>query len=433
MTADRPVEPEPEEFPRAFVLELLRNARHLLSGTDRQLALLEDLRIPAHLVLGRRAETLPVTSAAAGSHRSAITAPGLRHDVSAEPTVSPRGGEGDLSTGDLPTPGADRDPSDYLDVRQPVPGSSVVSEAAPVEDIAASAPAERSAMPARRLAERLVDIVSEPDHLDASVILVRRAQSELPEEQRGGWDWLIHDLERLRLESRRRALAEGSSPDLATLTDWVGFECLHHYSLTDRFFGRKEYLAELDAWVADEGSDSVLCLTALGGAGKSALAWRWLNGALTHLRQEGYRGALWCSFYEGTFKFEDFLRRALAFCGRAQADTAASGSDGAPLVAQSREQVESQLLELLARERYVLVIDGLERLMTGYAQTAERAVDDEGTRGASDRDEATREERLMEDRRDGEFLSRLATRLSSACSSPRDSARRTWRPRRTAP
>ena len=61
----------------------------------------------------------------------------------------------------------------------------------------------------------------------------------------------------------------------------------------------------------------------------------------------------------------------------------------------------------------MLVIDGLERLMTGYAQTAERAVDDEGTRGASDRDEATREERLMEDRRDGEFLSRLAAPLSS--------------------
>ena len=316
MTADGPAEPEVNEFPRAFVLELLRNARHLLSGTERQLALLEDLRIPAHLVLGRRAESPPVTSPAAGSHRSAITAPGLRHDAPTEQSESRPGAEGEPTAGELPIPDADRAPSDYLEARQPVPGSSVAPEAAPVEDIAASAPAERFALPARRFAEGLVDIVCEPDHLDASVILVRRAQSELPEEQRAGWGWLIDELERQRLEIRRLELAEGSSPDLATLTDWVGFECLHHYSLTDRFFGREEYIAELDAWVADKGSDSVLCLTALGGAGKSALAWRWLNGALTHLRQEGYRGALWCSFYEGTFKFEDFLRRALAFCGR---------------------------------------------------------------------------------------------------------------------
>jgi len=392
-----------EGFPRERLLELLRQARPMITGTDRQQALLEDLRIPPHAVAGWvGGEESPVPEHRSGDKPlHAITAPALPSSPAVGPAPEQEGSDGDGPPARPEGAGSSQERDDYLDSQQPAPAKAGPASGG---DLAGpSRPGSRS-MVARRFAEALLDVVSTPEYLDASIILGRRAQSELPPAQRPEWAQLLDELERLQVENRRRSLAQGQSPDLASLTDWAGFECLHHYSLTDRFFGREEYLTRLDQWVADPGSASVLCLTALGGAGKSALAWRWLNGALTRLRQDGYRGALWCSFYEGTFKFENFLRRALAFCGRMQTE----GVD-----TLSRGQVEDQLVEALARDRYVLVIDGLERLMTGYAQTAERAIDDEGTRGASSREEATPEERRMEDRRDGAFFARLATPLAS--------------------
>jgi len=97
---------------------------------------------------------------------------------------------------------------------------------------------------------------------------------------------------------------------------WVGFDCVHYYSLGDRFFGRAAELAELDGWLKGDGAAiSVRCLCALGGGGKSALAWTWLQRSLPSLRDAGYRGAFWCSFYEKDFDFSDLLRRALVFAG----------------------------------------------------------------------------------------------------------------------
>lgn len=391
MSAERP---RPVDgFPRDRLFELLRQVRDMITGTDRQLALLADLRIPAPAVLGRPgvAPRLPERMSGASSNATiTVPAPPLSR------AVAPSG-----------RPTADRPPeprADYLPYQQPAPTDPRQTGSSSGGEIAGPDRPDATPMPAQRFAEALLDVVSTAEHLDASIILARRGQSELPVEQRPDWSGLLADLERLQVENRRRSLASGRSPDLTGLSGWDGFECLHHYSLTDRFFGREKYLERLDAWAVDADAASVLCLTALGGAGKSALAWRWLNGALTRLRQDGFRGALWCSFYEGTFTFEDFLRRALAFCGRMQPEGVA---------ALSREQVEIQLLAALARDRYVLVVDGLERLMIGYSQAAERAIDDEGTRGATDRDGSTRQERRMANRRDGAFLARLATPLAS--------------------
>lgn len=394
MTAAAPSGSRPVEgFPRDRFLELLRQARSILSGADQQQALLEDLRIPPRAVLGRSTVAPPAPDL--GSNRTArevITAPGLQDTASdrpAEPGAPP-----DLTAG-----------GDYLLNQVPAPSSGrwPVSSTTGGQIGEPEQPAGR-AVAVRRFAEAILDAVATADHIDASVVLARRARDELAPTQQPDWTGLISELEDLQLESRRRLLAQGGFPDLESLKDWAGFECLHHYSLTDRFVGRREPLAQLDSWVGDADGVSVICLTALGGAGKSALAWRWVNAALTRLRQEGFRGALWCSFYEGTFKFEDFLRRALSFCGRLSPEGVA---------ALTRAQVEEQLLEALTRDRWVVVIDGLERLMAGYAQAAERAIDNEGTRAAPDRDGDTRADRRMSEQRDGRFLARLSAPLAS--------------------
>src|SRR5690606_37600715 len=123
-------------------------------------------------------------------------------------------------------------------------------------------------------------------------------------------------------------------------------------------------LARLDEWIGPNAGDvSVVTLNALGGSGKSALAWHWLNRVLPSLPQTRYRGALWCSFYEKDFDFGDFLRRALAF---------GSGSTSEEVALLSRTEVEARLLELLRREPFILVVDGVERLMNGYAVVFDR-------------------------------------------------------------
>jgi FHIPEP family len=257
---------------------------------------------------------------------------------------------------------------------------------------------------ARRFATALVEDVSRPGNLEAAVMLARRAIAAIDDAEPDRWAALVDALQRLQRAERSRAVEAEGGPDLETYRQWVGFECLHHYSLADRFFGREEILRQLDAWAGGDDGVSVQCLSALGGAGKSAVAWRWVNGALTGLRQLGYRGAFWCSFYEKSFDFDDFLRRALVFCAQA---------DPADVAALTRPQVEQQLRDVLKRERFLLVIDGLERVMTGYAPDADRAVDDEGATAGRDLEHAPAADRRLTDPRNGAFLRRLAVPLAA--------------------
>lgn len=260
-----------------------------------------------------------------------------------------------------------------------------------------SVPALPSYEPAStaQFARELVDLVSQPAHLDAAVKLARRAIRERGDADADRWSGLIEQLEALLRRQRR---GEGATPDLERYRDWIGFECRHQYSLTDRFFGREEYLAELDEWITNDNDTSVWCLCALGGGGKSALAWQWLSGSLTAIRQLRYEGAFWCSFYEKNFNFDEFLRRALAFAGRIDEES----------LPTARPDVEEMLLDVLNDGRFVFVLDGLERLMNGYATVATRAVDLEGMSATLSHSGVSRVERRLVDPRDGAFLRRLA-------------------------
>lgn len=129
----------------------------------------------------------------------------------------------------------------------------------------------------------------------------------------------------------------------------------HPYLLSGSgFVGRRAELAQLDAWA--QASEPLLIVEAIGGAGKSALAWDW---AQTHLSTTLPRrdGVIWWSFYESNATMGTFLARALAYLSER------SEEDCARL---SRPQQEEQLLTLLAQRKVVLVLDGLERLLVAY-------------------------------------------------------------------
>src|SRR5947209_10227464 len=80
-------------------------------------------------------------------------------------------------------------------------------------------------------------------------------------------------------------------------------------------------------------------------------------------------GRLWWSFYESDASFDNFVIRALAYTSR---------RPRAEIERLPAPEREDQLLALLDREPFLVVLDGLERLLIAYARLdAARLLDDE--------------------------------------------------------
>jgi tetratricopeptide (TPR) repeat protein len=148
----------------------------------------------------------------------------------------------------------------------------------------------------------------------------------------------------------------------------------HPYTLlqTQRLVGRQAELNLLTDWVTKRQKEiywaRILNIVAIGGMGKSALTWTWFND-IAPQEMKPLAGRMWWSFYESDASFENFVSRALAYVTR-----------------RSREEVqqlppperEAQLLAVLDREPFLLVLDGLERILLAYARMdAARMADDD--------------------------------------------------------
>ncbi len=138
----------------------------------------------------------------------------------------------------------------------------------------------------------------------------------------------------------------------------------HPYSLlqTSEVVGRRDELKLLTDWVTtNKIIPPGICLfnvVAIGGMGKSALTWKWFNdiapNELPHLK-----GRMWWSFYESDAYFENFVIRALAYT--------AGMTEAAVRELQPHER-EDQLFHLLDQQPFLLVLDGLERILLAYAR-----------------------------------------------------------------
>jgi tetratricopeptide (TPR) repeat protein len=152
----------------------------------------------------------------------------------------------------------------------------------------------------------------------------------------------------------------------------------HPYTLlqTHRLIGRQAELNSLTDWVVggrdvpwNVSTARILNIVAIGGMGKSALTWKWFNDiALQEMRP--IAGRMWWSFYESDATFENFVIRALAYVTRrAKEDVEKNVKAG---------EREEQLLAALDREPFLLVLDGLERILLAYARMdAARLADDD--------------------------------------------------------
>lgn len=178
----------------------------------------------------------------------------------------------------------------------------------------------------------------------------------------------------------------------------------HPYTLlqTDTLIGRQAELKLLTDWItgkelnfdgrkAPANTVRVMSVVAIGGMGKSALTWKWFNDVAPQ-EMKNLAGRMWWSFYESDATFENFVIRALAYVTKTSID------DVQKIAAPDRE---TALLAALDHEPFLIVLDGLERILIAYARMDASRLDDS---------EVGKEKNLRKtaDPRVGSFLKKLA-------------------------
>jgi tetratricopeptide (TPR) repeat protein len=138
----------------------------------------------------------------------------------------------------------------------------------------------------------------------------------------------------------------------------------HPYTLlqTHGLVGRQPELNLLTNWVSKPDSDiykaHILSIVAIGGMGKSALTWKWFE-EIAPQEMKPLAGRMWWSFYESDASFENFIIRALAYVSKRSIEEIRQFN------AQDRE---AELLTILDKKTFLIVLDGLERILIAYAR-----------------------------------------------------------------
>lgn len=146
------------------------------------------------------------------------------------------------------------------------------------------------------------------------------------------------------------ALGRSPTTEAPAAPEHSGWRLAHPYPMPPHFTGRKAERRLLSDWLNADADHPLLSLRALGGFGKSALAWHWLTHDVV---PDAWPRVLWWSFYEGDAGFERFLAEALDCLG-----------ENAP----PRLSVLDvrRLLKRLEQPGTLLVLDGFERELRAF-------------------------------------------------------------------
>jgi len=197
-------------------------------------------------------------------------------------------------------------------------------------------------------------------------------------------DWIIKDAADLCSVSafapRAVSANSGEQPQEQTKTSIPSVTIPHppaFYAAPDyigshKFVGRAAELQVLTDWAAPADPTNLLLFEAIGGNGKSMLTWEWTTNpqhALTaRPAEKPWAGRFWYSFYEGGASMEDFCRHALAYMtGRPLEDFAK----------KKTADLKDELLAQLHARPWLLILDGLERILVAYHRIDAAEVPDE--------------------------------------------------------
>lgn len=146
------------------------------------------------------------------------------------------------------------------------------------------------------------------------------------------------------------------------------------YIASHEFVGRDAELALLGDWSAPEDAHPVMLFDAIGGSGKSMLTWHWFEQRAPGRRGD-WAGRFWYSFYEAGASMADCCRHALAYITQRPL----SDFHKRPTADLARE-----LLERLRERPWLLVLDGLERVLVAYHRSDAATIADEALDQPSD-------------------------------------------------
>ena len=127
------------------------------------------------------------------------------------------------------------------------------------------------------------------------------------------------------------------------------------YLGSHKFIGRRDQLETLNEWALPADSHPVLLFEAIGGTGKSMLTWEWVRNHAPAVQP--WAGRFWYSFYERGAIMADFCQRALAYM---------TGQPLEELRKKKTTELAPQLLHQLQARPWLLILDGLERVLVAY-------------------------------------------------------------------
>jgi len=195
----------------------------------------------------------------------------------------------------------------------------------------------------------------------------------------------------VRIVGRKAILDDenGTHPNVKLIPDSPQPYYAHPYILTHDFVGRESELTTLDKWVLS--SENVMVIEAIGGVGKSALAWEWVQRKAKET-QHDFGGMIWWSFYENNSELEHFIHHALVYVNKDR------GFDIDEV--KTRLEREQILLKELQEKCYLLVLDGIERILMAYHRLDTSHFDE-------DKIDFDKHLRSCVDANDDEFLKKL--------------------------
>jgi Domain of unknown function (DUF4062)/AAA domain, putative AbiEii toxin, Type IV TA system len=156
--------------------------------------------------------------------------------------------------------------------------------------------------------------------------------------------------------SLQAAAPKQKKPEADSVPPPPAFYAEPPYIGSHEFVGRRAELERLSDWAAPADPHPVLLFEAIGGAGKSMLTWEWTNRYSTEVRKD-WAGRFWYSFYERGAIMADFCRRALAYI---------TGQPLRELHKKKTLELGDRLLRHLQERPWLLILDGLERVLVAY-------------------------------------------------------------------
>ncbi|MDX1999881.1 MAG: SIR2 family protein, partial [Thermoanaerobaculia bacterium] len=166
-----------------------------------------------------------------------------------------------------------------------------------------------------------------------------------------------------------------SSRRPATIPLPPAFHAEPDYIGSHGFVGRVSQLEDLDDWAKAADPANLLLFEAIGGNGKSMLTWEWARNRSTEVRDD-WAGRFWYSFYERGAVMADFCRRALVYM---------TGEALEELAKERTPELARRLLAELHARPWLLVLDGLERVLVAYHRIDAAEVPDEEANTPTDK------------------------------------------------